>query len=162
MEFQTIYLHFKSPVHFGDSSRGNESSKIQFSADSLWGAICFALSKLLPKNEFESLLEEFSNIPVPFRISSTYPFQKKKGETKLFLPRPLFLIENPDFTSELDPKLAKKIKTSKFIPLSLFEKWINQAEDNTIKGRIPLICFKRNHSKTYAVIEFSKLLYLME
>lgn len=39
---------------------------------------------------------------------------------------------------------------------------LEQAESNTGPGRIPLLVFKRNRSKIYAVIELSKLLYVME
>ena len=37
---------------------------------------------------------------------------------------------------------------------------IRQAEDNC-KDRVPLVIFKRNHSKVYCVIEFDKLLNLL-
>lgn len=36
--------------------------------------------------------------------------------------------------------------------------WIEQANANKKDGRIPLVIFKRNHSKTYAIIEFDDLL----
>jgi hypothetical protein len=36
--------------------------------------------------------------------------------------------------------------------------WIQQAETNTEKGRIPLIVFKRNHSKVYCIISFDDFL----
>ena len=38
---------------------------------------------------------------------------------------------------------------------------INQAESNTKEGRIPMVVFTRNRSKTYAVIEFDKLTDLL-
>ena len=38
---------------------------------------------------------------------------------------------------------------------------IQQAEDNSKEGRIPLLVFSRNRSKTYAVLEFDKLLELL-
>lgn len=38
---------------------------------------------------------------------------------------------------------------------------ISQAEENTKEGRIPLVVFRKNHSNTYAVIEFEKLLELL-
>lgn len=37
---------------------------------------------------------------------------------------------------------------------------IKQCEENTSKDRIPLLIFKRNRSKTYAVLELDKLLEL--
>ena len=40
--------------------------------------------------------------------------------------------------------------------------WLKQAEENTKKDRIPLLIFKRNNSKTYAVIEWDKLLNLLK
>jgi len=38
---------------------------------------------------------------------------------------------------------------------------IEQANTNTKEGRIPLVVFRKNHSNTYAVIEFEKLLELL-
>ena len=39
--------------------------------------------------------------------------------------------------------------------------WLKQTEENTKDGRVPLLVFKRNHSKTYAVIEWERLLELL-
>jgi len=41
-------------------------------------------------------------------------------------------------------------------------KSLEQAETNTGKDRIPLLVFKRNRSKVYAVLEFEKLLELIK
>ena len=38
---------------------------------------------------------------------------------------------------------------------------LEQAESNQKEGRIPLLVFKRNRSKTYAVLEFERLLELL-
>jgi hypothetical protein len=38
---------------------------------------------------------------------------------------------------------------------------LEQSESNKKEGRIPLLVFKRNHSKTYAVIEWERLLELL-
>ena len=39
--------------------------------------------------------------------------------------------------------------------------WIKQAETNTEQFRIPLVVFKRNRSKTYAIIKWEDLLELI-
>lgn len=39
--------------------------------------------------------------------------------------------------------------------------WIEQAEANTKQGRVPLVVFKRNNSKVYAIINFDDLLALL-
>ena len=39
--------------------------------------------------------------------------------------------------------------------------WIKQAESNA-KGHIPLVVFRRNRSKTYAVIELKELVAIMK
>jgi len=39
--------------------------------------------------------------------------------------------------------------------------WIEQAKANSDKDRIPLVCFKRNRSESYAIIRFKDLLYVM-
>ena len=76
---------------------------------------------------------------------------------------------NPMGQSSVDVKLSPKAQL--FIPFDIeckrVEKlniWsaLDQAEANTGKGRIPLVVFKKNRSKTYAVIELDKLLYLMD
>ena len=38
---------------------------------------------------------------------------------------------------------------------------IEQAESNTKTGRIPLVIFRKNRSKTYAIINFKELLNLL-
>lgn len=38
---------------------------------------------------------------------------------------------------------------------------IQQAEDNTKEGRIPMLVFSKNRSKTYAVVELEKLLDIL-
>jgi len=38
---------------------------------------------------------------------------------------------------------------------------IKQCESNCKEGRIPLLVFKRNHTKTYACLEFETLLQLL-
>ena len=38
---------------------------------------------------------------------------------------------------------------------------LKQAQDNTKEGRIPLLIFRKNNAKTYAVIEFDKLIKLL-
>jgi len=40
--------------------------------------------------------------------------------------------------------------------------WLKQTEKNAETYRIPLLVFRRNNSKTYAIIEFDKLLWLMD
>lgn len=39
--------------------------------------------------------------------------------------------------------------------------FLKQTEKNTGKGRIPLLIFSRNYSKTYAVLEFETLIKLL-
>ena len=39
---------------------------------------------------------------------------------------------------------------------------LQQAEDNKKDGRVPLLVFKRNHSKTYAVLELEGLLKFLK
>jgi hypothetical protein len=38
--------------------------------------------------------------------------------------------------------------------------WIKQSESNSVKGRIPLVVFKRNRSDTYCVLKFEDLIKL--
>jgi hypothetical protein len=39
--------------------------------------------------------------------------------------------------------------------------WMKQAEENVKGDRIPLVIFKRNHSKTYALLEWETLLEIL-
>ena len=51
-----------------------------------------------------------------------------------------------------------------YINKKSFNIWsaIKQSEDNSEENRIPLLVFSRNRSKTYAVIEWEKLLELIK
>lgn len=76
---------------------------------------------------------------------------------------------NPMGQSGRDVKLSPKAE--QFIPFNIEAKrteklniWsaLAQAEANADKGRIPLLIFKRNRSKVYAVMELSNLMHIME
>lgn len=70
--------------------------------------------------------------------------------------------------SGTDIRLSTKAR--KFIPFDIeckaverFDIWgsLKQCEDNTGKGRIPLLVFKRNRSKIYCCLELKDLLFVM-
>ena len=71
--------------------------------------------------------------------------------------------------SKEDIKLSPKAQ--KLIPFNIECKnqeklnvWsaLKQAEVNTTKGRVPLLVFKRNRSKVYAVLELDELMKLIK
>ncbi len=128
MEFQAVYLKFNSPVHFGDTTEGTLGNRLQWSADSIMGAIIYALAELLPEVDFQQLLRDFVQNCPPWTISSTYPYYINQGIKEVYLPRPLFLLQHPEFRLTIDPILAKIIKKTPYIPLTLFETWINQSQ----------------------------------
>jgi len=75
---------------------------------------------------------------------------------------------NPMGNSGVDIKLSPT--ANKTIPFDIECKntekasvwqWIKQAETNTKPGRVPLVVFRRNRSKTYAIIDFERLLNLI-
>lgn len=84
-------------------------------------------------------------------------------------------LEDGDIKPAIMGESGKDIKLSpaakKIIPFDIEAKnqeklqlWqmIKQAEDNSEDDRIPLVVFKRNHSKVYAILEFDKLLELLK
>lgn len=83
-------------------------------------------------------------------------------------------LEDEDITTPFGTENGTDIKLSpaatKLIPYSFEMKnqekisiWncLNQAETNTKKGTDPVLVFKRNRSKTYAVIDFDLFLKLI-
>ena len=59
------------------------------------------------------------------------------------------------FVNQIEDEKINNIFDVIYINKKSFNIWsaIKQSEDNTKEGRIPLLVFSRNRSKTYAVIE---------
>lgn len=108
----------QSPFHIGEPGVGLEASGEHIPSDTLFSALCHAWSLLWGQDSLEALLEEFAGtVPVPFRISSAFPYM---GDS-LFLPRPYSKAR--EFT-RLSTDQAKKIKNVKYLSQGLFETWI--------------------------------------
>lgn len=89
------------------------------SSDTLYGAICSALSSLY--EDFDEMLQLMKQSP-PFLISSAFPFVGTK-DIAHFLPKP---IDRPQKLENLmDMEGMKKLKKVKYIHESIFNKWIN-------------------------------------
>jgi len=99
--------------------------------------------------------------------------QKQVQQLLLEKTHPIGLVEG-DISNTIMGEAGRDIKLSpaaeSVIPFDIECKnqehiniWssIQQAEDNTKEGRIPMLVFSKNRSKTYAVVELEKLLDLL-
>ncbi len=89
------------------------------SSDTLYGAICSALSDIY--EDFNKKLELLKKTP-PFLISSAFPFIGTK-DIAHFFPKPID--RPPKFESTMEWENMKKLKKVKYVHESIFNKWIN-------------------------------------
>lgn len=94
-------LNFTTTVHFGTGA-GLERSSFKMEADQLFSAVCHGIYSLYGKKELEEMLEG----PLPFTISSAFPYA---GET-LFFPWPIGL-PNP---------YRERFKTPQYLDMNAF------------------------------------------
>lgn len=138
----TAYLlHFRGPLHLGEEGVGIEKvSSFIAHSDTLWSGLVNAWFRLFGNVEDISGFWTGDRSP-PFLISSAFPFI---GD-KLFFPKPYGEIPIEEETKkEMTPRDWKNIKKAKFLPLSLFEKWIcgdqfNLSDINSIKRNWDLV-----------------------
>lgn len=88
-------------------------------SDTLFGAICSAISKLYP-DKIDEFIKDFDNNP-PFIISSLFPYIDNKDKTK-FLPKINFQYSNTKIENKKNIKQYKKIR---FLEEHIFFKLLN-------------------------------------
>lgn len=105
-------LNFNTPVHFGQSEAGGKLEKagFDFSADSLFSAIC---TELAQQGELD-ILEKIVDMAKrgEFLLSDLFPFMDKDGDELYYLPRP-FLFRSNESIEKLDMKQAKAISAQR-------------------------------------------------
>ena len=105
-------LNFQSPVHFGQSETGGKLEKagFEFSADSLFSAIC---TELAQQGELD-LLEKIVDMAKKgeLLLSDLFPFMEKDGDEIYYLPRP-YLFRSNGSVEKLDMEQAKVISAQR-------------------------------------------------
>ncbi|CAD6494031.1 MAG: hypothetical protein CHKLHMKO_00603 [Candidatus Argoarchaeum ethanivorans] len=115
-----VKLHFAAPVHLGEMGIGLEENSLLLHSDTIFNAICNALSKLNGSKWVTDFLEKFSEKPC-FRISSGFPFI---DDTLLF-PKPR---NRANMNEELQQEYGKKLKKTSYLTKNYFERWIGGDE----------------------------------
>ena len=87
-------------------------------SDTIFGAICWAVSELYDDEKLRSIIE-FEEKP-PFVVSSTFPFVYSDEEKIHFFPKP---IEEPKKTESVRMEVVKTWKGVKYIEKTIFESW---------------------------------------
>ncbi|MEL7244355.1 MAG: type III-A CRISPR-associated RAMP protein Csm4, partial [Cyanobacteria bacterium J06573_2] len=121
-EWKLVRLNFgQNKVHFGRLGIGIEETNERLYSDSLFSALITAYARLFPASAVTNLLEKFqtANNP-PFRISSTFVYQKLEDTIIDYLPKPLrFPCNYPDE----DLQFAKTYKKLKYLPADIWHIW---------------------------------------
>ncbi len=142
-DWRLIRLNFgQNPVHFGELGIGMEEANERIRSDTLFSAWVSSYARLLGKSAVEHLLQQFPISPVdsthgsvqpPFRLSSTFIFQRQGDRILDYLPRPLELPKGYPIDDDLT--VAKTFKGLKYLPLEVWQRWYQgsgfDAQDQT-------------------------------
>lgn len=107
-------LNFDAPVHFGQSETGGKLEKtgFEFSADSLFSAICTELAQQGEQDLLEEIVDLAKNGDL--LLSDLFPCMNKDGDEIYYLPRP-FLFRSNESIEKLDMDRAKAISAQRKI-----------------------------------------------
>lgn len=113
MEYTIYKFKFPNGVHFGITSL--ESTQYTFQADTFFSALCIEARK-----QGEDCLEELVHYVETEQLlfSDAFPYI----EEEYYLPKPMLHIENQ---SQGDSVVKKAYKNMDFVPLSVFEHYLN-------------------------------------
>ncbi|UBF28006.1 type III-A CRISPR-associated RAMP protein Csm4 [Kovacikia minuta CCNUW1] len=138
MSAKLVRLRFgRNVAHFGELGIGIEETSERVRSDTLFSAWLSAYAKLLGKHAVEQLLEQFKEqSDLPFRLSSTFIWQKIDDNFVYYLPRPLAFPRNYPVGDDLS--FTKTYKALKYLPLDVWRHWY-QGEGFTESDREQLI-----------------------
>ena len=107
-------LKFTAPVHFGIGENGGtlEKAGIEFSADSLFSAICTELAQQGENHLLERIVDMVQQ--EEFSLSDLFPYMDVDGDECYFLPRPYLFRPNHE-CKKLDMEEAKAISAQRKI-----------------------------------------------
>ncbi|ACI21834.1 type III-A CRISPR-associated RAMP protein Csm4 [Thermodesulfovibrio yellowstonii] len=125
MVIYSYKLHFKTPVHFGETGIYLENVEERFSSDSLFSALINTVSNYYGEKESEKWIDKFENNP-PFLLSSLFIY----NSDKYFLPKPL---DDSFISREIRKKIGKELKKIRWLEAKDFLLWqkrqITKVED---------------------------------
>ncbi len=116
--YTRVRLAPQGPFHFGGRGVGMEHSEVGLPADSLFSALCMALSENAGSAAVEDLLARFlrakTPAEAPFRLASLMPY----AAGVCFLPYPM--IDAPKVKGAGDPRQRKRFKEIAWVSEAVF------------------------------------------
>ena len=124
--WKLIRLKFERNVaHFGELGIGIEETSERLRSDTLFSAWMSSYAKLFGKQAATDLSDQFiTQQEPPFRLSSTFIYQKVREKTVYYLPRPLQFPLNYPVGNDLD--FTKAYKGLKYLPLEIWQSWYQE------------------------------------
>ncbi len=121
--WKLVKLNFGNcPAHFGELGIGLEETSERVRSDTLFSAWAIAYARLHKPSALTDLLTNFKSADeLPFRLSSTFIYQKQNGNDIYYLPRPAKLPGNYSLGDDLSS--SKDFKKLSFLPLNIWQKW---------------------------------------
>jgi CRISPR-associated protein Csm4 len=123
--WKLVRLKFgRNVAHFGELGIGIEETSERIRSDTLLSAWISAYARLASHtSNFGELLEQFNDPDTnpPFRLSSTFIYQRIGQHTRYYLPRPRKV--PPNYSLENDLSLAKDYKKLEYLPLEVWHRW---------------------------------------
>jgi CRISPR-associated protein Csm4 len=155
-EWKLIRLQFgRNVAHFGELGIGIEETSERIRSDTLFSAWLSTYARLLGRSEVEQLIEQFQSSP-PFRLSSTFIYQRIDSTIVDYLPRPM-KVPSCYPASEDDLGLIKTYKKLTYLPLEIWQRWY-QGEGFSVRDRAELTT-KTTETGTGALTESGEFRY---
>lgn len=105
-------------------------------SDTLWGNLIYAYRMLYGIKATTKLLRDFQSDKIPFKVSSTFPFVKRKinGQEAFtyFFPKPITGVNLNDASDPEIMAFMKEYKKVKYIEKEIFEKFLSGEYDENI------------------------------
>lgn len=138
MEIYLYRLHFKGPVHFGQTGIGLEESRGELSSDSLTSALINALAVL---GKADQAIAGLAADEPAFLLSSLFPFgpdEDNPEQTHYALPRPLTIPPLEDKGALA--RLGKDLKELRYLLPADVLQWLNMSpmDESEIMGILDL------------------------
>jgi CRISPR-associated protein Csm4 len=126
--WKLVRLKFgRNVAHFGELGIGMEETSERVRSDTLLSAWISAYARLSGHtDDFNELLTQLKTPEPPFRLSSTFIYQKIGQDIRYYLPRPRK--EPSNYSFEDDLSLAKDFKKLMYLPLDVWHRWYQTDE----------------------------------
>jgi CRISPR-associated protein Csm4 len=152
--WQLFHLQFgRNAAHFGELGIGIEGTIERVRSDTLFSAWVTTYARLYSNEQVEMLLKKFCSDNPPFRLSSTFIYDRRSQPVTYYLPHPQKKPRN--FSISSDPTLAKDYKKLKYLPLETWQAWYQSDRGFSDESLTELL--RRRYGSTFEIEKIPKV-----